>query len=348
MTLEYTGLRVINVENFAKGVGSGSQVDVRKVDLRQSIDDSMGSANKLGKDKGLRNVGPSISYKLRDGAGQATEFNNYMLPVILEPNEKGEGLPIYLWGMRTNANDSYSYLRVPADDQGSPDGFSRLKLALADPALREIAVGRYVLKAIDPSKPEMIKQLTISGGRAINLFAGAEQVGGKQVAGLQAIADFMESAVPAGEREKAGEVLVRILNGTLFELAQISREKANLKPLEPDEKTQAFMTQAVVALSDSFFYPAPFVFTLKEFNQVQASIFQLARAPGKWVVYTGCLFLILGIFAMLYVRERRVWVWLTPEGDASKAQMALSTNRKTMDGDKEFEMLKTKLLGSSL
>jgi cytochrome c biogenesis protein len=349
MTLEYTGLRVINVENFAKnasnGVGSGSEVDVRKVDLRQSIDDSMGSANKLGKDKGLRNVGPSISYKLRDGAGQATEFNNYMLPVILEPNEKGEGLPIYLWGMRTNPNDSYSYLRVPADAEGSPDGFSRLKLALSEPAMREAAVKRYVSKAVDPSKPEMAQQLSISAGRALNLFAGAEKVAGKQAAGLQAIADFMESAVPAGEREKAGEVLVRILNGTLFELTQLSREKAGLKPLEPDEKTQAFMAQAVVALSDSFFYPAPFAFTLKEFNQVQASIFQLARAPGKWVVYTGCLFLIIGIFAMLYVRERRVWVWLTPEGDASKAQMALSANRKTMDGDKEFEMLKTKLLG---
>jgi cytochrome c biogenesis protein len=345
MTLEYTGLRVINVENFAKGVGSGSEVDVRKVDLRQSIDDSLGSANKLGQDKGLRNVGPSISYKLRDGAGQATEFNNYMLPVILEPNEKGEGLPVYLWGMRTNPNDSYSYLRVPADDQGSPDGFSRLKVALADTAMREAAVKRYVAKAVDPSKPEMAQQLSISAGRALNLFAGAEQVGGKQAAGLQAIADFMESAVPAGEREKAGEVLVRILNGVLFELTQLSREKAGLKPLEPDEKTQAFMTQAVVALSDSFFYPAPFAFTLKEFNQVQASIFQLARAPGKWVVYTGCLFLIIGIFAMLYVRERRVWVWLTPEGDAAKAQMALSANRKTMDGDKEFEMLKTKLLG---
>ena len=54
---------------------------------------------------------------------------------------------------------------------------------------------------------------------------------------------------------------------------------------------------------------------------------------------------------MLYVRERRVWVWLAPAGgnpdnasDASYATMALSTNRKTMDGDKEFEMLKTKLL----
>ncbi|MEO6015651.1 MAG: cytochrome c biogenesis protein ResB, partial [Polaromonas sp.] len=68
----------------------------------------------------------------------------------------------------------------------------------------------------------------------------------------------------------------------------------------------------------------------------------------------GCAFLILGVFAMLYVRERRVWVWLAPAGgkpdngphsaDASYATMALSTNRKTMDGDKEFEMLKTKLL----
>jgi cytochrome c biogenesis protein len=347
MTLEYTGLRVINVENFAKNAGGGSEVDVRKVDLRQSIDDSLGSANKLGKDKGLRNVGPSISYKLRDGAGQATEFNNYMLPVILEPNAKGEGLPIYLWGMRTNPNDSFSYLRVPADDQGSPDGFSRLKLALAEPAMREAAVKRYVAKAIDPAKPEMAQQLSISAGRALNLFAGAEKVADKQVAGLQAIADFMETAVPPAEREKAGEVLVRILNGVLFELAQVSREKAGLKPLEPDEKTQAFMSQAVVALSDSFFYPAPFAFALKEFNQVQASIFQLARAPGKWVVYSGCLFLILGVFAMLYVRERRVWVWVTPDGDASKAQMALSTNRKTMDGDKEFEMLKTKLLGSN-
>jgi len=34
----------------------------------------------------------------------------------------------------------------------------------------------------------------------------------------------------------------------------------------------------------------------------------------------------------------------TPGNDATQATMALSTNRKTMDGDKEFEMLKTKLL----
>ena len=95
-------------------------------------------------------------------------------------------------------------------------------------------------------------------------------------------------------------------------------------------------------------------FELKDFTQVQASVFQVARAPGKTIVYLGCAFLILGVFAMLYVRERRVWVWLAPGDQAddpasgsagsSQATMALSTNRKTMDGDKEFEMLKTKLL----
>jgi cytochrome c biogenesis protein len=346
MTLEYTGLRLINVENFGKN--GGTEVDVRKVDLRESLDKSLGAANKLGQDKGLRNVGPSVSYKLRDAAGQATEFHNYMLPVVLEPNEKGEGQAVYLWGVRTNPNEAFRYLRVPADDQGSPDGFARLRTSLLDPELREAAVKRYVAKAVDPARPDMAQQLTLSAGRALNLFAGTEKVGDKEVSGLPAIAEFMETAVPAAEREKASEVLVRILNGVLFELTQISREKAGLKPLEPDAKTQAFMTQAVLALSDSFFYPAPFAFTLKEFTQVQASIFQLARAPGKWVVYIGCLFLILGIFAMLYVRERRIWVWLTPEGEHSKAQMALSTNRKTMDGDKEFDMLKTKLLGNAV
>ena len=74
----------------------------------------------------------------------------------------------------------------------------------------------------------------------------------------------------------------------------------------------------------------------------------MARAPGKNVVYLGCLLLIIGIFAMLYVRERRLWVWLTPEGNAADgattATMAFSVKRKTMDSDREFEHLKHKLL----
>jgi cytochrome c biogenesis protein len=339
MTLEFTGLRVINVENFGGAPGSGT--DVRKVDLH-SLDSRLGAPNKTVTNKELRNVGPSVSYKLRDAAGQAREFNNYMLPV-----DMGDGVPVYLMGMRDTPADSFRYLRIPVDDQGGIDGFVRLRLALMDPAMREQAVHRYAVNATDASRPELASQLAVSASRALALFAGAGQTGkdGATRGGLQAISEFMEANVPEAERGRAGEVLVRILSGTLFELAQMTREQAGLKPLVPDEKTLGFMNQAVLALSDAHLYPAPVAFQLKDFTQVQASVFQVTRSPGRKVVYLGCALLILGVFAMLYVRERRVWVWLAPQDDATRATIALSSNRKTMDTDREFAVLKEKLMG---
>lgn len=368
LTLEYTALRVINVENFASG-GSmgGSGADVRKVDLHQAIDSRLGAANKTVTQKELRNVGPSVSYKLRDSAGQAREFHNYMLPVKTDPGENSPA--VYLMGVRETPSAPFQYLRIPVDAEGGMETFLRLRAALANPAQRELAVKRYASQAIGRERPELAQQLAASASRALALFAGGgPAAAGGKTAGLQAISDFMEANVPEAERNRAGEVLVRILNGALFELAQMTREQAGLKPMAQDEKTLAFMSQMVLSLSDAHFYPAPMAFELKDFTQVQASVFQVARAPGKTIVYLGCAFLILGVFAMLYVRERRVWVWLAPRGagsgqakdhnvvdsvpesaaGCSQATMALSTNRKTLDGDKEFEMLKTKLLQAPL
>ncbi|MEO6974078.1 MAG: cytochrome c biogenesis protein ResB [Rhodoferax sp.] len=344
LTLEYTGLRVINVENFGDGTGDGNGADVRKVNLRSSLDASLGAANKSATKKTLRNVGPSVTYRLRDAAGQAREFQNYMLPV-----DMGEGVPVFLLGVRNTPDAPYRYLRVPADDNSSMDGFMQLRAALGNAALRDEAVRRYAALAVDPSKPELARQLGASALRALTLFAGVDKSASTldgHRGGLQAVSDFIETNVPQAERARAGEVLIRILNGTLFELAQITRERAGLPALVPGPKTQSFMTQAVLALSDAQLYPAPMAFALKDFTQVQASVFQVARAPGKNIVFLGCAFLIFGVFSMLYVRERRLWVWITPKDDQAHATMALSTNRKTMDGDREFERLKSKLIGS--
>ncbi len=343
MTLEFTGLRVINVENFAGDGAAG--VDVRKVDLRQSIDNRLGAANKTKTKKELRNVGPSVTYKLRDASGQAREYQNYMLPV-----DMGDGSSVFLMGLRDSPAEPYRYLRVPADDQGTTDEFFRMRAALVDPAARKLAVERYVARAVEPNREDLKIPLAASATRALALFAGAEPgKDGTTPGGLQAIADFMETNIPEAERAKAGDVLIRILNGSLFELAQNARAKAGLKPFVPDEKTQFFMTQSVLALSDSQAYPAPMVLQLADFTQVQASVFQVARAPGKSIVYLGCLLLIVGIFAMLYIRDRRLWVWLAPRdangSPAASASLALSSNRKTMDGDREFEQLKSKLIG---
>ena len=353
LTLEYTALRVINVENFAGGT-AGSGADVRKVDLHIAIEARLGAANKTTSQKELRNVGPSVSYKLRDAAGQAREFQNYMLPVKMDGNADSPAM--FLMGVRDNPAAAFQYLRVPADPESSLDTFVRLRAALADPAQRSAAVERYARLAVGADRTELERQLADSASRALALFAGVGTDAGKPkaVAGLQAISDFMEANIPEAERNRAGEVLIRILNGVLFELTAMTREQAGLAPLPQDEKTQAFMSQMVLGLSDAPHYPAPMAFQLKDFTQVQASVFQVARAPGKTIVYLGCAFLILGVFAMLYIRERRVWVWLAPPDEArhsvpefaagSRATMALSANRKTLDGDKEFEMLKTKLL----
>jgi cytochrome c biogenesis protein len=343
MTLEYTALRVINVENFG-AAGAGGPVDVRKVDLRSEIDARLGAGNKTVTQRELRNVGPSISYKLRDASGQAREFHNYMLPV-----DTGDGaVPAFLLGMRESPADPFRYLRIPADEAGSMDTFLRLRVGILDAATRDEAVRRYAARAVDPARPELAQQLAASASKALALFAGegVDAVSATPRGGLQAIADFMETNVPPAERARASEVLIRILNGVLFELVQMTQERAGAQPLEPSDKTQAFMTQAVLSLSDAQIYPAPMAFQLADFTQVQASVFQVSRAPGRNIVYLGCLFLILGVFAMLYVRERRLWVWMAPHEGRTEATMALSSNRKTLDVDREFEQLKTKLIGA--
>lgn len=343
LTLEFTELRTINVENFSDQNRGSTEVDVRKVDLRSSIESRLGGGHKTVTQKELRNIGPSIGYKLRDASGQAREYQNYMSPV-----DFGDGLPMFLLGVRETPAEAFRYLRIPADEQGSMQGFMRMRAALLNPDMRKEAVRRYAAQAVAADRDDLRVALEQSALRAVELFAGTGQRDAKGVpdGGLQAIGRFMEANVPTAERERASEVLIRILNGVLFDLAQLSREQAGQPPLQPGEQTLAFMTQAVFALSDAQFYPAPMAFMMEDFTQVQASVFQVARAPGKNIVYLGCLFLIIGVFAMLYVRDRRLWIWVQPQGQQAQATMALSSNRKIMDTDREFENLTEKLLAA--
>ena len=125
--------------------------------------------------------------------------------------------------------------------------------------------------------------------------------------------------MPQAEQQKAADVLLKILNGSMWELWQISREHDKLPVVPNSVQSGAFLQQAVNALSDSVFYQAPVFLQLEDFQQVQASVFQLTRAPGKNIVYLGCLLLVLGVFAMLYIRERRVWIWIKDRAEGAEA-----------------------------
>ncbi|MDN3922461.1 cytochrome c biogenesis protein ResB [Roseateles violae] len=350
LSLEFAGLRVINVENLGGAAEAGSGTDVRKVDLVDSLQSHLGSGAKSSKSKSLHNVGPSFSYRLRDASGQAREYNNYMLPIELD------GQRVFLAGVRETPAESFRYLRIPADEKLEMDGWMRLRRSLLDPAQREQAALRYAVAATPSDKPQMTPQLQATARRALALFAGAEGVKPEDKipslaeggwGGLPALSSFIDSEVPAAERQRVSEVLLRILNGCLFELYKLGREQAGLPVPAADAATQGFMTQSVLALSDSMFYPAPVLLRLDDFKQVQASVFQVARAPGQKLVYLGAILLIIGVFAMLYIKERRLWIWLEPapgQPEATRLRMALSSTRDSPDTTTEFEQLKHALL----
>ena len=337
-TVEWTGFRPFNVENMAM-----QGQDVRAVNADQAfsgklldnVDKHLGSAARSSESQDFKNVGPSVQYKLRDQTGQAREYHNYMRPVEVE------GQWVYLSGMRETPAESFRYLRIPADDNDSVDEWMRLRAALMDPAMRERAAQRYAAGAVEEAREgnaALRQQLRDSALRGLSIFAGAESQGG-----YIGVSRFLER-LPSTDQERAADIFMKILHGSMWELWQVAREQRGLPPVEADEKNSRFLQVAINAISDSFLYGAPVYLQLQEFEEVKSSVFQVTRSPGKNVVYLGCLLLTLGVFAMFYIRDRRLWVWISRNAEGkARALMAMSTPRRTLDFDKEFEVMKEQL-----
>src|SRR5690606_36063539 len=141
--------------------------------------------------------------------------------------------------------------------------------------------------------------------------------------------------VPPAEREKVLGFAVPMIQLSLAELRNIARVKAGQPPVDlagSNASADARWTQlALLALANLPDYPAPVFMSLKNFEQVEASVFQVARSPGKNTVYLGCIFLVLGVFSMFYIRDRRIWVWVKSEGQGSHVLAAMTSQRRTLD-----------------
>ena len=327
LKVEVTKLRPINVEDLS----GGDPTSVSKP-FGEHVAAVTGSA--AGKtNKNLRNIGPSVEYRVIDASGQATLFHNYMLPVELD------GARVMLAGVQEAGAAGFRYLRLPVDDASSMGDFVRLRAALADPAARKLAAERLVNNY--GGSPEERSALQLSTERALDTFAKG---------GLVAISDFLEKNVPEAEQRRAADVIIRLLGSSISELRDIGRERAGLAPMpnaaDNMEAAAEWSRLAVAALSDLALYPSPIMMTLKTFEHVQASVFQVSRTPGKITVYIGCLLLIIGIFTMFYVRDRRIWVWLRPAeaNGGAKIMAAMTSQKRTLDFNREFDRFKQALL----
>ncbi len=297
--LEFTDFRLFNIENLGGEAPRQNAMSV-KSDTRS-----------------LRNVGPSYQVKVRNPRGEATEYHNYMLPVTLD------GRMYLLSGVRETPNEPFRYLRLPTDKNGSIENFMRLRATLVNPSLRNEVARRFAQGALPPNErgSELQTRLEASAANILNLFAQG---------GYNALGQFIEANIPESERQKATETFLRILELSTFEALKLANSAAGKLP--PDEDSGFFIRDSLNAFSDLFFYGAPVYLQLQSFEQIQASGLQMTRSPGKNLVYFGSLLLVLGIFAMLYVRERRAWILVQPDS----ALFAYATPRKTVDFEQEF------------
>lgn len=318
LALEISGFRAINVES----IGEGGPINEAFKDHVASV---LSPAVNREKTKLLQNVGASFNYKLRDEAGQAREFHSYMLPIELE------GSKVFLTGVRASPDEQFRYLRIPADDKESLDEFLRIRAAMNDPELRRQASLAFArASAPEPLRPA----LAASAQRALDSVAEG---------GLNNLATVLERSIPEAERERAADVVVRMLSGAFWETWQLARQRDGLPRLVSTEDRQAFAQRALTAYSDALLLEAPLLVTMRDFTEVKASVFQVTRSPGQATVYLGSLLLVLGIFGMLYVQERRVWVWASgaeAPGGEMRLRMAASSPRTSMDFDREFSELR--------
>jgi len=279
----------------------------------------------------LRNIGPSVQYRMVDLSGQAHEYHQYMLPVTLD------GQAVFLAGVRQPGNPTagqeYRYMRIPADTEHSLNEFLHLRAALQRPSARRAAAQQFAARHANPEQRESLARAALG---ALESFARA------------GFAEMVER-IPVAEREKVLGLAVPMIQLSLAELYDADRQARGLPALahgqddgqdNAQEAAAQWIRLALLALANLPDWPSPVLLQLQSFEQVQASVFQVTRSPGKYVVYLGCLMLIVGIFAMFYIRDRRIWLWVKPAAAGSRITAAMATQKRTLDFTREFEQLR--------
>lgn len=335
-SIEWTGFRMFNIQNMPNPNGDTRSV-TKTGEIENAFDQHIGASTAEMQKNKFKNLGPSIEYKLRDDAGQAREFMTYMQPIDID------GVNMFVTGVRDTSDAPMRYLRIPADDDYSLKEWMRLRAALMDPAMRQAAAQRYAasMQKADPNTSKALEQqLAQSALQSLVIFAGTD----KEAGGYIGVSQFLQK-IPKDNQTQAVELFMRVLNGTMWQLWQVAREHDHLKDIDSSEKHAQFLRLSMNALSDNAIFKAPVMLQLDTFEQIQASVFQITKSPGKKVVYLGCLLLVLGVFAMLYIRERRLWVWVKQDEDQNtSATLAMSTQRKTLDFEKEFDQIQKQIL----
>jgi len=78
-------------------------------------------------------------------------------------------------------------------------------------------------------------------------------------------------------------------------------------------------------------------------KQLYATGLQVAKDPGVWPVYIGCMMMLLGLVVAFFLSHKRLWVYVYEEESKTKLLVAGSSNKNKLGFEKMFDILVEKL-----
>jgi cytochrome c biogenesis protein len=275
----------------------------------------------------IRNFGPSIGFKLRSETGEAMEYINYMLPVIREGRE------FLISGVRASQAEEFKYLYLPVDADGELTAFVSFLNRVRDRNLVELTAETMMqetLASLESKDRQLATDLKDSLITLVAMFVSG---------GFTQVNHFIETNLPEAERESLGKAYVGMLREMLTRLyfAGFNAEQT----IEEDEIF--FLEDSVDAIGSLSRYASPVFLLLTDYEHIQASGLQIAKAPGKNTVYLGCALLIAGVFILFYIPQRRFWAYLRKDNEQTQLIVAGMSNRNPREFDDFFEQIVTEL-----
>ncbi|HES75993.1 MAG TPA: hypothetical protein ENO09_03170 [bacterium] len=273
-----------------------------------------------------KNFGPSVVFRMRDAAGQAREYENYMMPVTME------GRPVFISGMRDQVGGVMRFLYIPADRDNSMSTFMDFYHRLHDSAL----IDQAVMSMLTEVNPEAAKLPAAS--EAIRSMVETFVRGG-----YDAIGTDLEARVPKDQLERAFETSARVLQTVLSRMYVTMMSERGVQEVG-GEKDERFLADAVAAINALVFYGAPIYLQMTNFEHIQASGLQITKSPGKNVVYFGSVLLILGVFMLFYIHPRRAWIVVRESERGARVLFVTTSHRKTLDMAKASRLMREAMI----
>jgi cytochrome c biogenesis protein len=164
--------------------------------------------------------------------------------------------------------------------------------------------------------------------------------------GFAGLTQFIQTNVPKEEQEKVSDYY---FTQTTFALQSaymaLLREEGVVKSIQDEisDFDKTWFEDALTVISSLSKYGPPMYFEIDSFQQVQATGLQITKSPGKDIVYFGSTMLIIGVFFMFYVRQRRFWVNIKPENEKLELTLAAKDNKNLPETKTEFEKISNQI-----